>query len=231
MSARRITMPVKFPPQARHRAPGPAETFRLAQNLKQSSLASRPGRPSPASAQPLSEIRKFQSSRGFTIMEVALAATVLALTLVGMIGVVESGEQMLDLSRKQTIAAQILHGQVDELRLQSWETLSGYSGTTAMSGEGYPAGPTTISWTTDPALILFAANYPHAATIFTVTRTVACVAPVQTNYNTSSNYASTPLLLQVTFTIKWKGVTGRSYSRVTTTLIGSNGLSDVYQRS
>jgi hypothetical protein len=164
-------------------------------------------------------------------MEVALAATVLALTLVGMIGVVESGEQMLDLSRKQTIAAQILHGEIDQLRLQSWETLSGYNGTTPMSGEGYAAGPTTLSWTTDAALIIFAANYPHASTIFTVTRTVACIAPVQVNYNTSANYTSTPLLLQVTFTIKWKGVTGRSYSRTTTTLIGSNGLSDVYQRS
>ena len=164
-------------------------------------------------------------------MEVALAATVLALTLVGMIGVVESGEQMLDLSRKQTIAAQILHGEVDQLRLQSWETLSGYSGTTPVYGEGYAPGPTTLSWTTDPALIIFSANYPHASTIFTVTRTVGCVAPAQTNYNPSANYSSTPLLLQVTFTIKWKGVTGRSYSRTTTTLIGSNGLSDIYQRS
>ena len=58
-------------------------------------------------------------------MEVGLAATVLALTLTGMIGVVESGSQMLDLSRKQTLAAQILHSEIDQLRLQSWMAVAG----------------------------------------------------------------------------------------------------------
>jgi hypothetical protein len=164
-------------------------------------------------------------------MEVALAATVLALTLVGMIGVVESGTQMLDLSRKQTIAAQILHSEIDELRLQSWETVSGYNSSGPVFGAGYAPGPTTLTSGNDPSYAIFVANYPHASTIFTLTRAVACIKPAQANFNPSSNYAAPPLLLQVTFTIQWKGVTGRSYSRTTTTLIGSNGLSEVYQQS
>jgi hypothetical protein len=163
-------------------------------------------------------------------MEVALAATVLALTLVGMIGVVESGSQMLDLSRKQTIATQILHSEIDQLRTQSWATITGFSGLTPVLGQGY-AALTTLTTANDPSFALFAANYPNAAAIFTLTRAVACIDPSQSNPNPFSNYGQSPLLLQVTFTIQWKGVTGRSYSRATTTLVGKDGLSDVYQKS
>lgn len=165
-------------------------------------------------------------------MEVALAATVLAFTLVGMIGVVESGAQMLDLSRKQTMAAQILHSELDQLRLQSWETIAGYNASgTAVFGKGYAVGPTTITSASDPSLAQFITNYPQTATVFTLTRTAVCLEPVQSNPNPLGNYPVNPLLLQITFTIKWKGVTGRSYSRSSTTLIGQNGLSVAYQRS
>lgn len=180
-------------------------------------------------------------------MEVALAATVLALTLTGMIGVVESGSQMLDLSRKQTLAEQILHSEIDQLRLQSWAVIAGepsnqffrsttqvgYIGTaTTLStpGNGYPAGPVTLTATNDPSLKQIIADYPNVATIYTLTRTVSCINPTQTNNNPTA-YVSTPLLLQITFTIQWKGVTGLSYSRTSTTLVGQNGLSVAYQRS
>jgi hypothetical protein len=165
-------------------------------------------------------------------MEVALAATVLALTLVGMIGVVESGTQMLDLSRKQTIANQILHSEIDQLRIQSWQTLSGYnSAGTPVFGSGYPPGPTVLTSANDPSFAEFVANYPQTATIYTLTRTVTCVQPVQVNPNPSGNYATNPSLLQVTFTITWTGITGQSYTRTSTTLVGQNGLSVAYQRS
>lgn len=189
-------------------------------------------------------------------MEVALASTVLALTLVGMIGVVESGAQMLDLSRKQMMAAQILHSEIDQLRLQSWSVVAGepmsvgisgtppsfefysstqvgYTGSAGLlttPGNGYPAGPTTLTSSNDPSFALFVSNYPKAATIFTLTRSVACIEPSQSNNNPTA-YASTPLLLQVTFTITWKGITGRSYTRTSTTLVGQNGLSIAYQKS
>jgi len=193
--------------------------------------------------------KKFTSNGGFTIMEVALAATVLALTLTGMIAVVESGSQMLDLSRKQTLAEQILHSEIDQLRLQSWTVIAGepagsttsfrsttqvgFSGTSktlSTPGNGYPAGPTTLTASDDPSLAQFILDYPQTATIFTLTRTVSCIEPSQSNQNPSA-YSATPLLLQVTFTIKWKGITGRSYSRTSTTLVGQNGLSVAYQRS
>jgi len=186
-------------------------------------------------------------------MEVGLAATVLALTLTGMIGVIASGTQILDLSRRQTLAAQILHSEIDQLRLQSWmavagespggtgsvstlfysSTQVGYSGlpaTLTTPGNGYPAGPTTLTASNDPSFATFVANYPQVANYFTLTRTVTCIDPVQTNQNPSP-YAAAPKLLQVTFTIQWNGVTGRTYSRSATTLVGRNGLSVSYQKS
>jgi hypothetical protein len=161
-------------------------------------------------------------------MEVAVAATVLALTLVGMIGVIESGSQMLDLSRKQTIAGQILHGEMDETRQLSWTTVS-----------SFPAGPTTLSTTTgdpnyDPMLVAIAQQLglisPFAGFPYNVTRTVACVQPAQLNLMPSP-YPNPPIILQVTFTVSWTGVTGLSYSRSGTTYISQNGLPVAYQRS
>jgi hypothetical protein len=181
-------------------------------------------------------------------MEVGLAATVLALTLTGMIGVIESGSQMLDLSRKQTLAAQILHSEIDQLRLQSWmavagttsvsgsiysSTQVGYSGTPQTlptPGYGYPAGPTTLTASNDPSFASFVAAYPQVASNFSLTRTVECIEPAQTNQNPTA-YVSAPNLLQITFTIQWTGLSGHSYSRTATTLVGSNGLSVAYQRS
>ena len=161
-------------------------------------------------------------------MEVALAATVLALTLVGMIGAIESGSQMLDLSRKQTIAGQILHGEMDEIRQLNWTTVS-----------SYPPGPTTLSMTAgdpnyDPMLVALAQQLGWSTSNpsfpYTITRTVACVQPAQLNLMPSP-YVNPPIVLQVTFTASWTGVTGLSYTRSSTTYVSQNGLPVAYQRS
>ncbi|HEY1793300.1 MAG TPA: hypothetical protein VGG34_10305 [Opitutaceae bacterium] len=181
------------------------------------------------------ETKRKDLSGGFTIMEVALAATVLAFTLFGMIGVVESGSKMLDLSRKQTIAGQILHGEIDQLRLQSWATISGYmvqaGGQSQASSNGYAAS-STLTTSNDTLLAMYLTVYPNFSYTYTVTRTVACLSPAQSNYNGSGQYySSAPLLLQVTYTISWKGITGQGYSRTATTLVGYNGLNQVFQKS
>jgi hypothetical protein len=154
--------------------------------------------------------QKIKSTRGFTIMEVALAATVLALTLVGMIQVVESGSEMLDLSRKQTIAAQMLQDEIDQLRLMTWTQVT-----------NLPLTSTNIS--TDSTFSNFAQQLGGVFP-FTGTRIVAVVEPPQPS-------ANPPLLVQVTFTVTWTGVTGHVYTRTSTTYVGKNGLNVAYQRS
>ncbi len=137
---------------------------------------------------------------GFTILEVGVAAAVMALTLVGMIGTVESGAKMMDVSRKQTIAAQILRSQIDNLRTQSWSTVSGYSHSSTSVTSNIESG------------------FNSGTEGFTAVRSV-------------SNVGGSASLVQVTFTVTWKGMTGLTYSRSSTTYVGQNGLSLVYQRS
>src|SRR3954466_10366462 len=60
----------------------------------------------------------------FTLVEVMLAAGVMLAAIVGMIQVVIAGSEMLDVSRKQTVAMQIIHAQIDGIRLSNWTTVN-----------------------------------------------------------------------------------------------------------
>jgi Tfp pilus assembly protein PilV len=141
----------------------------------------------------------------FTLVEVMVAATVMVLTIVGMIQVIVSGSEMLDVSRKQTIAMQIIHGQLENIRLSNWTQVGalGASRTVAVD-----AG--------DQAGFVFGSNLPTITRGFQCTRTITDVRSD---------------LKQVTFTVTWTGNTGRSYSRKGSTYVGRNGLYVTYQRS
>jgi hypothetical protein len=145
-------------------------------------------------------------------MEVGLAATVLALTLVGMIEVIESGSATLDLSRKQTIAAQIIHSEIDQVRLQSWATISSSlptgPGLTTLTSTPVPPSPIYL----DPA---FGSNFTCQYQAVQVSDPIGNASPLE----------------QVTFVVSWKGLTGQVYTRTGTTLVGPNGLIISYQRS
>lgn len=139
------------------------------------------------------------------MVEVMVAACVMILTIVGMIQVIVSGSEMLDVSRKQTIAMQIIHGQLDNIRLSDWAAVSALS------------TPTTVSVESgDASGFVFGTNLPTISKGFRCTRTIT---DVRTD------------LKQVTFTVTWTGNTGRSYSRRGSTYIGKNGLYVTYQRT
>jgi prepilin-type N-terminal cleavage/methylation domain-containing protein len=79
--------------------------------------------------------KKFRSScRGFTIIEVALAAAIMAMGISTSIVVLQRGFAMLDSARNITTAGQILVSQMEQLRMYDWATVS-----------AYPAGPTTLT--------------------------------------------------------------------------------------
>jgi prepilin-type N-terminal cleavage/methylation domain-containing protein len=156
----------------------------------------------------LRKTRRFPSG-GFTLIEVMSAAAVLALALVGMIQVVVSGSEMLDVSKKQTIAMQIIHGQLEQIRLLSWDQVGLLGSTDTRSVE---AGDDTSSG----KMFLFGPNLPGIAKGFVCKRTIETV--------------KTDLKL-VTVTVTWTGNTGRSYSRSGTTYVAKNGLYVTYQRT
>ena len=134
---------------------------------------------------------------GVTLVEVMLAATLLAMSVVGMIQAVTYGSQMLDVARKQTVAAQIIRTEIDKLHLTDWTTVSGYS-----------ASATAVTLDT---------SFAGVASGFTVSRKAVLVG-TRTDFK------------KITFTVAWKGNTGRSYSRSGSTYFGKNGLYVSYRQ-
>lgn len=138
------------------------------------------------------------------------AAAILAMAIVGMIQAVVSGSEMLDLSSKQTIAAQIIHGQIDNIRLKNWTEVSALSATaTAEVDAANQAGNIAAGF-------VFGTRLPSICQGFVCARNIALV---RTD------------LKRVTFTVTWRGNTGRTYSRTGTTYVGKNGLYVTFQRS
>ena len=84
-----------------------------------------------------------------------IAAGVMLAGIVGMIQVVISGSEMLDVSRKQTVAMQIIHGQIDSMRLNDWTSVS-----------ALPTSSTTVSTT---------AALQTVSNGFTCRRTIAAI--------------------------------------------------------
>lgn len=154
--------------------------------------------------------------RAFTLVEVAIAAGVMALGLVGMIQVVVSGSQMLDVARKQNIAMQVIHGQIDQIRLRTWSEIEALPATVTVRVDA-------SDYDGDQAMnvsrgFVFGSNLPTVCTGFRCKREVVAV----------SGRAD---FKQITFTVTWTGNTGRAYSRSGTTYVGKNGLYVTYQRS
>jgi Tfp pilus assembly protein PilV len=151
------------------------------------------------------KLRHF-SRRGFTLVEAMVAAAVVIMGIVGMIQVVTSGSEMLDTAHKQTIAAQVIHGQIDYLRGQDWSVVSALGNVTSVAVD---AGNSNG--------FVFGTNIPTVAKGFTVSRTVAAVSG-RTD------------MKQFTFTIQWTGNTGRTHTRSGSAYFAKNGLYVTYQR-
>ena len=96
--------------------------------------------------------------RGFTIAEVMVAASVMALAITTAITTMQSAFLALDSARNITLAGQMMQGEFEKMRLKDWATISTYA-----------AGPTTL--TIDPTFTSNAAIGDR----FTLQRTVADV--------------------------------------------------------
>jgi Tfp pilus assembly protein PilV len=151
--------------------------------------------------------RKASSPRtgGFTLVEVMMAAVIMVLAIVGMIQVIVSGSEMLDISRKQTIAMQVIHGQMDNIRRSDWTQVTALATSVTVDVDGG-----------DQSGFVFGTALPTITKGFRCTRTIS---DVRTD------------LKQVTFTVTWTGNTGRSHTRSGSTYVGKNGLYVSYQRS
>jgi len=93
------------------------------------------------------------SARAFTIVEVMIAAVVLALGITTSITTLQGGFQAVDLARNYTYASQVMQSEVERLRLKNWAQVQALQ----------DAGPGTIT----PAEV-----QGTARRTFTCTRTI-----------------------------------------------------------
>ena len=149
-----------------------------------------------------------------------MAAVIMMAGVVGMMQVIVSGSEMIDVSRKQTIAAQIIHSELDRIRHRSFSELSNGNTTILLADAASPDNSSARYTRT---------AYPDmwptlTGSNFTCVRTIS---DVRTD------------LKKIVFTVTWLGntnrVTGatnsRRYTRTGSTHFGRNGLYVTYQRS
>jgi type II secretory pathway pseudopilin PulG len=157
--------------------------------------------------------RSPQSSRkAFTLIEVMLAATIMLAGIVGAIQVLVSGSEMLETSRTQAVALQIIDSELAAVRMANLSGTWSASQPTALAN-----GTSAISLATKYPASAYP-NFQSVINLFTsCTRTVS-FAQSRTDYK------------QVTITLTWQNHEGRSYTRTGTTYVGKNGLYVSYQR-
>ena len=152
-----------------------------------------------------------KSRHAFTIAEVMVAAVVLLIAVVGLFEAVTVGAGMLNVSRKQTIALQIIRTEIEAVHLNSaWTSTPPADGT---------VGPVAVDTITN----LSPLGYPELTSQrnlgkgYTVTR---IISPVRSGAN---------WLKKVTFTVTWTEAAGRTYTRTGYTYCAKNGFNALYQ--
>ncbi|MEO7701252.1 MAG: prepilin-type N-terminal cleavage/methylation domain-containing protein [Opitutus sp.] len=143
-------------------------------------------------------------AKGFTIIEVAIAATVMALVLATSITVIQHAYRLLDRARSITIAGQIMQSEFEKMRLNPWTGVNGISTLTTNSN-------VTID-------TVFTSNR-NIGSRFVLARDVS---------NVPGAIAG---MKRIALTVTWTNFDGRQLSRGYATYYGENGLYDYYFNS
>jgi len=137
---------------------------------------------------------------GFTIVEVAIASTILVVALCSCFGVLQMSFKLLDNARTSTLAAQIMQSEIERLRLLNWSDLSSLS-------------------TTTPTPINVSAVYSgdsNMAKRFAATRHITPTAGRETT------------MMDIQISVTWTGTNGATYVRSFKTKYSKNGLYDYF---
>lgn len=138
---------------------------------------------------------------GFTVMEVGIAAGIMAMVLISSIVTMQRGFLSLDTARNITIAGQIMQSEFEKMRLRDWSAIGGY------------AVDTDETVSVDPS---FTSN-AFIGNRFTMRRRV-------TNIDMGTGVG----MRQITLTVTWTNYDGRVLSRSYTSYYGQNGLYDYF---
>lgn len=145
-------------------------------------------------------------SRGFTILEVALAATVMALGISSSMIAMQTGFKALDVARDTTLASQILQSEMERIRLMAWSNTA----TTAIDSI------TELPASEEVSLAAMFSSSTALAEKFRVVRTVE-PGSYRTEY-----------VRYITISVTWRSFDGRTHTRSFRSMYAKNGLYDYY---
>jgi hypothetical protein len=138
----------------------------------------------------------------FTIFEVAVSATILALVIATSLTVLQIGMRAVDTARNTTLAAQISQSVLEVLRLQNWVQISALPAFASVDiADAISSGTATPL---DAALNTVSSR-------FTCTRTVS---------------DPKPNMRLITVTVSWRGNDGRFHAVTSQARYARNGLND-----
>jgi type II secretory pathway pseudopilin PulG len=76
-----------------------------------------------------------RTSAAFTILEVMMAAAVMALSITTSLTTLQRGFVTLDSARKITLAGQIMQSEFERMRLEDWATISAYPASSDLTSQ------------------------------------------------------------------------------------------------
>ena len=188
-----------------------------------------------------------------------MAATILVVGFIGMIEAVTLSSGMMNHARRQTLAAQILNHEIEQLRLQSWTAINALPTSSTTLGAAYGSGTAYVvgdtvtysgAWyrciqagtgqTPSSGSSYWDVDTPPYANAFTTSTSGVAFGATYTVTRSAANLVSGSLR-EVTFTVQWVVTTSRrdslgnpltfTYTRVNTAYFGKYGLNLTYQRS
>lgn len=160
----------------------------------------------PVLHSPLARRRAPGRAGGFTIVEVMLAAGVLALAIATSITTLQFGLRQVDTARSMTLAGQIMQSEMEILRLQNWAQIA-----------ALPA-----SATVDPSASI------TSGTATTLDATLTTIANRFTCTRTVEDISGKADMKVITLVVAWTGIDGRAHDLRFQTRYARNGLSDYF---
>lgn len=143
---------------------------------------------------------------GFSLVEVAIAFSILALALCSALLTLASGYKSLDTARCSTLAAQLMQSEIETLRLANWDTLKARADDSSLSHRVY---------TQEELKAMLPSEVANVVERFSLEQNVALDA------------ARADMLL-ISMTVTWKSANGAPHSRIFSTRYSKDGLYDYY---
>ena len=171
--------------------------------------------------------RPTANQKAFTLIEVIMAATVLAVGFTAVIQAVIMGADMIDTARKQQIAQQIIDGEIAYQRQRSWLAISfmpdgGSSVQIRVLDDGTSAVKDSSSGYTDTNYFILDDNVPLMA----VAKGFTCNAAATRIRPTTGPVT----FLSIMWTVTWTGHLGKLHTRTGVAFFGQNGLHLSYEK-